>query len=249
MTRTPLIAGNWKMYTGRTEAKALARAVAAGAPSDVDIVICPPFPWLIPVAEAISGSRVALGAQNCWTETAGAVTGEVAAAMLTDLCQYVIVGHSERRRLFAESDELVRDKVTAALAAALTPIVCVGEALETRKSGRAVAHVREQVIRALSNCGTNELARIVVAYEPIWAIGTGVAAEPADAAEMARAIRETLRTLAGETAGTARILYGGSVTAANAGEILADDDVDGALVGGASLQPESFLAIANAARR
>jgi triosephosphate isomerase len=245
--RVPLIVGNWKMNTNQEGAVALASAVAAGAPSGVDLAVCPPFPWLLPVAGAVAGSTVAVGAQNCWKEQSGAVTGEVAPAMLVPLCRYVILGHSERRQIFEESDALVAQKITAALAVGLEPIICVGESLATRRTGDAVMFVREQVVRALGGRSTDDLARCAIAYEPIWAIGTGVAATPDDAQEMASAIRATVRGLAPEIAPGTRILYGGSVNGENAGELLAGEDVDGALVGGASLKADAFLAIAGAA--
>jgi triosephosphate isomerase len=198
------------------------------------------------VAESIAGRSVDVGAQNCWTETSGAFTGEVSPAMLAGLCRFVIVGHSERRTLIGESDDLVRAKTSAVLAAGMSPIVCVGEALETRAGGDAEAFVHQQIARALGGRPGEEIARCVVAYEPIWAIGTGIAATAADAEEMASAIRATLREAAHQFADEIRILYGGSVSAANAAEILSGPNVDGALVGGASLNAESFLAIAEA---
>ena len=248
MARKPLVVGNWKMHTGRDDAVQLASAIASQPVAGVDLAICPPFPWLVPVAEAIAGSPVSLGAQDCWKATSGAFTGAVAPAMLAEVCRYVIVGHSERRTIFAESDQLVGEKLTAALAAGLQPILCVGEALETRRSGAAVRFVRGQLETALGNRRLDDLQRVTIAYEPIWAIGTGVAAEPGDAEEMSAEIRSLLRVVADDKiAQETRILYGGSVTPANAAAIFAGDNVDGALVGGASLKAESFLAIAAAA--
>lgn len=249
MSRTPLVVGNWKMNTTRDGAVALASAVAAGAPAGVELGVCPPFPWLIPVGEALAGSRVGLGAQNCWTEPSGAFTGEVSPAMLAGLCRYVIVGHSERRRILGETDDLVARKIASALAHDLTPIVCVGEDLTERQRGQATAVVAAQVDRACRDRSAVELLRCAIAYEPIWAIGTGVAAQPSDAEEMASAIRDVLRARFPDAADDVRILYGGSVTAANAAEILAGPNVDGALVGGASLQADGFLSIARAAPR
>jgi triosephosphate isomerase len=244
--RMPLVVGNWKMNTNQEEAVALASAIASGAPSGVDLAVCPPFPWLVPVAAAVAGSGVAVGAQNCWKEQSGAVTGEVAPAMLVPLCRYVILGHSERRQVFEESDSLIAQKITAALAVGLQPIICVGESLATRRTGDAVMFVREQVVRALGGRTTDDLSRCTIAYEPIWAIGTGEAATPEDAQEMASAIRATVRGLAPDVAPGMRILYGGSVNAGNAEELLAGEDVDGALVGGASLKADAFLAISGA---
>lgn len=250
MTRTPLIAGNWKMYTSQAEAVELASAIARQLPEWPDVVICPPFPWLVPVADAIAGSGLLLGAQDCWTEPKGPYTGAVSPDMLAEVCTHVIVGHSERRTIFGETDELVARKVAAALHAGLHPIVCVGESLDTRRSGDAIPFVRTQMEAWVSPLPPEALTDCLIAYEPVWAIGTGVAAEPGDAQEMAQAIREYLSAVAGPTIATAvRILYGGSVTPGNAEAILAQTDIDGALVGGASLEAESFLAIVRAARR
>lgn len=243
MTRRRLIAGNWKMNTSRAEAVGLASAVARGGHNDVDVVLCPPFPWLIPVAEAIAGSGVGLGAQNCWTEPKGAVTGEVSPAMLAELCQYVIVGHSERRRILGESDELVAQKLRAALASGLKPILCVGEDQSQRQQGQAVQVVRGQLTAALAGLSADDVTQCVVAYEPIWAIGTGTPATGDDAAEMATVIRNGIADDWPEIAPTLRILYGGSVTAGNAAELLSARNVDGALVGGASLKADAFLGI------
>jgi triosephosphate isomerase len=247
MPRTPLIVGNWKMHTRREEAVRLATEVAAGDVRGVGLAVCPPFPWLVPVATALVGSAVALGAQNCWTEPSGAFTGEVSPTMLAEVCRYVIIGHSERRRILREDDDLVGRKLTAALAAGLAPILCVGEDLPMREAGHAVAFVRAQLESALSQRPEADVCRCVIAYEPIWAIGTGVAAQPSDAEEMAAEIRSLLRDVAGDgAAAQVNILYGGSVTPANALAILAGANVDGALVGGASLKADSFLAIASA---
>jgi triosephosphate isomerase (TIM) len=248
MPRTPFIVGNWKMNTTREDAVRLATAVAAEPIPGVHLAVCPPFPWLVPVAAALAGSQVELGAQNCWSEPSGAFTGEVSPEMLAEVCRLVIVGHSERRRVIGEPDELVAKKVKAVLAAGLGPILCVGEDLEIRQTGEAVAFVRAQLEHALSRLSEDEVRACAFAYEPIWAIGTGVAAEPSDAEVMAGEIRSVIRLIAGdEVADAARILYGGSVAPANAAAILAGANVDGALVGGASLKAESFLAIARAA--
>lgn len=245
MSRTPLIVGNWKMHTGREEAIRLAAEIAAGPVTGASLAICPPFPWLVPVAGALVGSEVALGAQNCWTEASGAFTGEVSPVMLAELCRYVIIGHSERRRILGESDDLIRRKLTAALAAGLEPIFCVGEDLETRQTGKARAFVRSQLVGALADRPETDVRRCVIAYEPIWAIGTGVAAHPSDAEAMAAEIRAVLGSVADDNiAAQMKILYGGSVSPANAADILAGPDVDGALVGGAGLKADSFLEIA-----
>lgn len=246
MTRTPLIVGNWKMNTSRSEALALARGVVANAPEGVDVAVCPPFPWLVDVQIALAESNVRLGAQNCWSERSGAFTGEVSSTMLAELCDLVIIGHSERRRIIGESDQLVAAKHRAALAAGLTTILCVGEDLETRQAGNELQFVETQLTNALGGLSSEQLSRCVVAYEPIWAIGTGVAAEPADAQVMAAMIRQALPA---GVAGAMRIIYGGSVTASNAEAILSQRDVDGALVGGASLKLEEMTSIMLAASR
>lgn len=248
MTRIPLIVGNWKMNTSRREAVDLATAVAASSIVGVETVVCPPFPWLIPVGAALSGTAVSLGAQDCWTGPNGAFTGAVSPTMLAEICRYAIIGHSERRRIFHEDDLLVRQKLDAALAASLSPILCVGEDLETRQAGNAVSFVSSQLDVALADRPELETSRCTIAYEPIWAIGTGVAAGPNDAEEMAIAIRTKLAQIASpRLADGCRILYGGSVSPSNAREILSQSNVDGALVGGASLKADSFLAIVAAA--
>jgi triosephosphate isomerase len=246
MTRTPLIVGNWKMNTSRGEALAMARGVVASIPEHVEVAVCPPFPWLVDVQLALAESNVRLGAQNCWSEPSGAFTGEVSPTMLAELCDLVIIGHSERRRIIGESNQLVAAKLRAALVAGLTAILCVGEDLETRQAGNELQFVENQLTNALGGLSSEQLSRCVVAYEPIWAIGTGVAAEPADAQDMAAMIRQALPA---DVAGTMRILYGGSVTASNAKVILSQRDVDGSLVGGASLKLEAFSEIMLAASR
>jgi len=245
-TRHPLIAGNWKMNTSHAEALALAAAIAAESVSGVDVVVCPPFPWLLPVKATLLGSTVSIGAQDCWPAPNGAYTGGVSTQMLQGLVQYVIVGHSERRQLFGESDDLVRTKVTAVLNANLTPILCVGESLEVRNSGGADNYVTEQLNSALGGRSESEIGSCVIAYEPIWAIGTGAAASSADAEEMAVTIRFSLDALCPDVSQRVRVIYGGSVTSANCVETLGQPNVDGALVGGASLKPELFLPIVRA---
>ena len=242
-----LIAGNWKMNglegTGTELARDLAARARSAAPG-CDLLVCPPAQLLFPVGEALAGSPVQLGAQDCHTEPSGAHTGDIAAPMLADAgCSHVIVGHSERRANHGEADDLVRNKATAAQAAGLTPIVCVGETETERAAGRALAVIESQVRGSLPAGGGPGVP--VVAYEPVWAIGTGKTATPADIAEAHGHIRALLVSVLGDDTGRAiRILYGGSVKPDNAAEILAVAEVGGALVGGASLKTEDFWAIA-----
>jgi triosephosphate isomerase len=247
--RRPLIAGNWKMNTSRREAVALATEISAEPVDGVDLVVCPPTIWLALVSDAIGGTDVAVGAQNCWPKPNGAFTGETSVAMLAELCQYVIVGHSERRQLVGESDALVREKVSAVLAAGLTPILCVGETLQIREAGDAERFVVTQLDAALGERSADEIEACVIAYEPIWAIGTGVAASSTDAESMAALIRTHVESLHPGASERVRILYGGSVTPATSKETLGQPNVDGALVGGASLKSASFLEIARSALR
>jgi triosephosphate isomerase len=250
--RRKLIAGNWKMNTDSAAAVALARGVAdrAGDFSRLDLLVCPPATYLITVREAISGSPVALGAQNMYHEANGAFTGEISAAMLLDAgCRYVILGHSERRHILGETDADVNRKTLAALAAGLTPIVCVGELLAERESGRTASVISSQFHGSLANVSPEQIERVVIAYEPVWAIGTGKVATP----DEAEAVHDDLRTLLRErynsrSAENVRILYGGSVKASNAGQLLSQPNIDGALVGGASLKVDEFLGIAAAAK-
>jgi len=249
--RKPFIAGNWKMNTTAAEAAALAEAIASGAGEEdsVDLAVCPPYVYLERVARALEGSRVALGAQNMYFQLKGAFTGEVSAAMLKDVgCRFVILGHSERRLIMGETDELIRAKVKAAVEAGLLPIFCVGETLEERENGKTLSVVERQVRRGLDTLDGEAVRNITIAYEPVWAIGTGQNATPEQAQEVQAAIRGLLREAydAG-VAEAVRILYGGSVNPDNAAGILSQRDVDGALVGGASLRADSFLAIARAA--
>lgn len=251
--RKKFIAGNWKMNTSRAEGTALAAAVAAkvGAASDVEVAVCPPVLYLEAVGKALAGSAVGLGAQNCYHETKGAFTGEISPQMLVDVgCKYVILGHSERRAIFKETNQDVNRKVLAALAAGLTPIMCVGETLTERQANRTSAVVREQMEGSLAGLSAEQMLKIVIAYEPVWAIGTGVVATP----EQAEAVHADLRSLLetrynSEVASSVRIQYGGSVNAENAASLLGQPNIDGALVGGASLKADSFLAIVNAAGR
>jgi triosephosphate isomerase len=249
-TRTPLMAGNWKMNLTHPEAVALVQKLAwilADKKHDftkTEVVVVPPFTDLRSVQTLVDGDHLAIryAAQDVSAHDSGAYTGEISATMLAKLgCSYVVVGHSERRDYHAETDELVNAKARRALGAGMTPIVCVGEALDVRKEGRHVAHCTGQVDGSLAGFTPQEIASLVVAYEPVWAIGTGEVATPENAQEVCAAIRERLRESAGdEAADGCRILYGGSVKAANIAGIMAKDDVDGALVGGASLQAEEF---------
>jgi triosephosphate isomerase len=250
--RTPIVAGNWKMNLDRSRGVALATAVSGrcGEAAGVELVLCPPAVYVVPVTEVVAkaGGDVAVGGQNASDKESGAFTGEVAPSMLVDLgCGYVILGHSERRTLFGETDALVNAKTKAALAAGLVPIVCVGETLAEREAGRTEAVVTEQVNGSLAGLDAASLEKTVVAYEPVWAIGTGKVATPEQAQEVHATIRRLLVSLSSAaTAAKVRIQYGGSVKPDNAAELAACLDIDGALVGGASLKADDFLAIAKA---
>ena len=250
--RKPFIAGNWKMHLDRAQSVELAKAVAQGSrPAGVEVAVCPPAVYLSDVIAAVSGSDVGVGAQNAHHEASGAFTGEIAPGMLVDIgCRYVILGHSERRQLFGETDASVFVKTRAALAAGLTPIVCVGETLEEREAGRTSEVVRTQCDGSIGGLSEAEAGRIVIAYEPVWAIGTGKVATPQQAEEVHSDLRSWLssRYNASLAAGV-RIQYGGSVKPDNAAELLSCPNIDGALVGGASLKADSFLAIIAAAGR
>lgn len=251
MARMPFIAGNWKMHGNVAEARALVtdlkRLVADVR--GVRIGVAPPFTSLATAVEAAAGSNLEVGAQNVHWEGKGAFTGEIAPGMLVEAgCRFAIVGHSERRQFFGETDEGVRRRTAAALAAGLTPVVCVGETLEQREAGKTLEVVAGQVKGALGTLDRDQLRKVTVAYEPVWAIGTGKTASPAQAQEVHAAIRGLLRELGGEEVAEAiPILYGGSVKPENARDLLALPDVDGALVGGASLQAEGFAKIVRAA--
>lgn len=250
--RRPIIAGNWKMSKTGPEGAALAVGVAKAigdiAGRRADVVLCPPFTALQAVAGALAGSAVKLGAQNVHWEKEGPYTGEVSPAMLRAIgCAYAIVGHSERRQYFGETDEGVNKRTRAAVGFGLTPIVCVGERLEERKAGRTGEVVTRQVRAALAGLTPEEVRQLVMAYEPVWAIGTGVAATAGDAQEVAGLIRKLLaETAGGDAAAQVRIQYGGSVKPENIADFMALPDVDGALVGGASLKADSFAAIVTA---
>ncbi len=249
--RRKIVAGNWKMNKTVSEALALVRELR-GAVSmlrdKVEIVVAPPFVALHAVAKAIEDSNVKLAGQNCHWEASGAYTGEVSAGMLKEVgCEYVIVGHSERRQYFGETDETVNKRARAVVTAGMVPILCVGETLGEREAGRTLEVVERQVKGALAGFEAGEVGRFVLAYEPVWAIGTGRTATSAQAQEVHAAIRGQLGRLYDEgTAGRVRIQYGGSVKADNAAELLGQGDVDGALVGGASLKAGEFAAIAKA---
>jgi len=246
-TRTPLLAGNWKMWGTRSEAAALSTALTAvvGRTAGREVMIAPPFTALEVVRSVIDGSAIQLGAQNLHWEPKGAFTGEISAPMLVEAgCTYVIIGHSERRQLFGETNETVNKRLHAALAAGLTPVVCVGETLQERDADATVQVVERQVVAGLAGVSPAALAKSVVAYEPVWAIGTGKTATPAQAQEVHRTIREQLAKVADQDpADRVRILYGGSVKPDNIDSLMAEPDVDGALVGGASLVAEQFIRI------
>jgi triosephosphate isomerase len=250
MSRTPFIAGNWKMFTTAQEAVELCRAVRQRVDglAGVDVAVCPPFPHLERARAALEGSRVGLGAQNVHWEEQGAYTGEVSPKMLQGLVRYVIVGHSERRQHFCETDETVNGRLKAAIAHGLTPIFCVGETRQEREAGQTEAVLARQVRRGLD--GVPWTGVCVIAYEPVWAIGTGLAASGSQANETIGYIRGLVAELFGSSVASAtRILYGGSVKADNAAEFLSQPEIDGALVGGASLDAEAFAAIVRAAIR
>lgn len=245
--RKPVIAGNWKMHTTLESARALAQGVRdrVGASPEVEVVVCPPFTALSAVGEVLAGSPVRLGAQTMNAHAKGAYTGEIAPDMLTDLgVTYVILGHSERRQLFGETDEAVNAKVHAAIANGLLPIVCVGETLEEREAALTDNVVIVQTQRAVANVAPERLASLVFAYEPVWAIGTGKTCEAAEANRVCALIRDTLaRASSYETAQQVRVLYGGSVKPETIRGQMNESDIDGALVGGASLDAASFAAI------
>ena len=244
--RRPLIAGNWKMHGSRAENGELIEAMLLGLPDQTpfDIAVCPPFVYLWEVGRLLKASSIALGAQSVCAEQVGAFTGEASAAMLKDVgCKYVIVGHSERRAIYKEDDALVARKFLAAQSQGLIPILCVGETLEERERGQTMQVVSRQLTAVLDLAGVAALRAAVIAYEPVWAIGTGKNATPAQAQEVHAHIRAAIAGRDAKIAADVRILYGGSVKAANAHELFAMPDVDGGLVGGASLKADEFLKI------
>jgi triosephosphate isomerase len=251
MPKKKFVAGNWKMYTTAAMARELATAVIRGVRKDdrVTVAVCPPFPYLLPVAEALRGSNVLLGAQNLYPVKEGAFTGEVSPSMLLDAgCRYVIIGHSERRHVLGESDEFIQRKVQAALTAGLSVILCVGETLQERERNETERVLDRQLTSGLQGLSREQVAGLVIAYEPVWAIGTGRNATPEQAQEAHAFLRRRLAELTDEkTAQAVLIQYGGSVKPENAAGLLWQPDVDGALVGGASLKADQFLAIVAAA--
>ena len=244
--RKPFIAGNWKMHKTIAEAVALVQEMRAELEgiAGCDVAVCPPFPALAAVREALAGSSIGLGAQNMHWEEQGAFTGAVSPRMLEGLCDYVIVGHSERRTLFGETDGMVNNKLQAALAHGLKPILCVGETLEQRGEGRQKTVVSMQVYRGLEGISSEAMKDVGIAYEPIWAIGTGYTATPDQAANMHEVIRNNLGGLFGDdVAEGTTVMYGGSVKPDNVDKLMAEADIDGALVGGASIDADSFSRI------
>jgi triosephosphate isomerase (TIM) len=246
--RRPLIAGNWKLHKTCTEAVELATALKDGLADigDADIVVAPVFTALGPVVTALRGSNIAVAAQNCYPEKQGAFTGEVSPFLLRDVgCRYILIGHSERRQLFGEDDALINRKLKAVLAEGLHAIFCLGETLEERESERTFDVLSRQLIEGLSDVGAADMARVVIAYEPVWAIGTGRTASDQQAAEAHTFLREQLSKRFGSSVAQAtRILYGGSVKPDNVDGLMAQEDIDGTLVGGASLKAEDFIRIA-----
>ena len=246
MARRKLVVGNWKMHGSRATNAALLEGLLQARPFACDVAVCPPFPYLADVASTLAASDLRWGAQDCSAHEQGAYTGEVSAAMLAELgCRYAIVGHSERRTLHGETDEVVAGKAQAALARGVTPVVCVGETLAQREAGQTEAVVKRQlsaVIHALAHCA----GEMVVAYEPVWAIGTGLTATPEQAQAVHALLRQQLRA-ATPRADAMRILYGGSVKPDNAAALFAQPDIDGGLIGGAALKATDFVAICRAA--
>lgn len=253
MARTKFVCGNWKMHKTVAESVALVKELAAGlgeAAGKVQVAVAPPFTALHAVGQALRGTPIEVSGQDVFWEVQGAFTGEVSAPMLAEAgCRHGIVGHSERRQFFGETDETVRKKTLALLQAGLTPIVCVGEMLAEREAGRTLEVVDRQVRQGLAGLSAEQLGKITIAYEPVWAIGTGKTATTAQAQEVHAVIRKILRELGGAVADAMRIQYGGSVKPDNARELMSQPDVDGALVGGASLKAPDFLAIVKGALR
>lgn len=252
--RKPFLAGNWKMNTDINSAVELAKAIAersvdALADNKVTVAVCPPSVYLSSVAGALSSSSVGLGAQNVYSEAKGAFTGEVSVSMLKDVgCTYTLIGHSERRHIFGETNEMINKKVHAAISGGLLPILCVGELLEEREAGKTNEVVKEQIVKGLEGIDAAKMQAVTIAYEPVWAIGTGLTATPQQAQEVHAFIRSTLADLYDtDLAEEIRIQYGGSAKPDNAAELLSEKDVDGLLVGGASLKADDFMGIIEAA--
>ena len=250
--RKPFVAGNWKMNTDSNTSVNLAKDIACGsletAGQNVDVAVIPPFVYLQSVAKALSSASIAIGAQDVYIERQGAFTGEISASMLKDIgCVYVLCGHSERRHIIGESDELINKKVKAAISGGLLPILCVGEKLEERQASQTVEVVTRQVKSGLAGLSAAKVSAVTIAYEPVWAIGTGLTATPQQAQEVQTLIRKLLGEMYdGQLAEEIRILYGGSVKPGNVKELMAQQDIDGSLVGGASLRADNFLAIIRA---
>jgi len=247
--RRKLVAGNWKMHGCLTRNRDLMAEVLAGCDGlSCDVLVCPPYPYLAQMQAMLSGSRVALGAQNLSEHAEGAFTGEVAPAMLGDFgCSHVLVGHSERRSLYGESDAVVAEKFAAAQKVGLVPVLCIGETLAEREAGETLAVVGRQLLAVVERAGIKALERAVVAYEPVWAIGTGLTATPQQVQEVHAGIRALLGARDDSVAAKVLVLYGGSVKPQNAAELFGQPDVDGGLVGGAALVAGDFLAICRAA--
>jgi len=245
--RKPFIAGNWKMFLNKESGRILAKTLAEETRdiNDRNILVCPSFPFLSDIADALKGSNIKLGAQNMYYEKEGAFTGEVSADMLLSVaCEYVILGHSERRHVFGESDELINKKLLAAIENNLKPILCVGELLEEREEARTEDVINRQIKNGLKNVLDSEMDSVIVAYEPVWAIGTGKTATPEDANTVHEFIRSTISdSYNRDVADNLIVLYGGSVKPKNVDDLMAKDNIDGALVGGASLKADSFLRI------
>jgi triosephosphate isomerase len=251
--RKLFVAGNWKMNLNMSKSVALGAELKKriGGVADVAVAVCPPFPYLKAVADAVAGSHIAVGAQNMYVETEGAYTGEVSGTMLLDVgCSYVILGHSERRHIIGEKDDFINAKVRKALALGLKPILCVGEKIEERRAGRTGDVVTRQVREGLKGVSGQDMQKVTIAYEPVWAIGTGENATPEQAEEVHALIRSLAAQLYGKQVADALVIqYGGSVKGENAAELMAQPDVDGALVGGASLTADKFVPIVEAARK
>lgn len=250
--RTPLVAGNWKMNGLRADAEALMQGIMAGVGSvdGCEVLVCPPFPYLDLVRKLAGAGPVAVGAQNLYTEAGGAYTGEVSGAMLADNgCTYVIIGHSERRALMGETDGTIGHKFRIAQENSLTPILCVGETLDERQAGSTLSVIAAQFNAVADAVGIEAFSNAVVAYEPVWAIGTGETATPDQAQEVHAAIRTLAAKRSAKIAANLRLLYGGSVKGGNAAELFAMPDIDGGLIGGASLDADEFLAICRAAAK
>jgi triosephosphate isomerase len=251
--RKPFVAGNWKMNTDNHTGVNLAKAIASGAPElaghDVDVAVIPPFVYLQVVVKALSTAHIAVGAQDIYIEQQGAFTGEISALMLKDVgCTYALCGHSERRHVIGEADELINKKVAAAVSGGLLPILCVGELLEERQADKTTEVVKRQINAGLAGLSAEKASAVTIAYEPVWAIGTGLTATPQQAQEVHALIRKLLGEMYDDQlAEETRILYGGSVKPDNAAELMAQRDIDGSLVGGASLKADDFLAIIQAA--